>query len=337
MFWCAVLALGTPLLAATQVAFLPFHDNVRLKEAWDLSVDIPRWFSTTVDSVGSRDSSVVVVAFDTVLKVIEENALSPKEYRSSAWIPRLASRLGADYIVSGTVHRFKVMKRTMNTEAPLNASTQIGQRTTGTGGITVMGGLQSYTAEIDMDVDIYGSERGELVRHERLSTEQKDGGFQVYFPFQIDTDEMNFYHMARSEFGSEFFRRSIVGAVMIQFTSSVTKMLRTSSDRHATQEESDTPQGKEYVSGTVLDRNGSDVYVDLGTKDNILQGEVFEVLVRDRPFLSAEGDTLGWSETAVGEIKIRFVKADHFSQATVISETGTIEPGNSVRVRIDSK
>lgn len=329
----AVLGQACLLSATVRVAYLPFKDKVRLKEAWDLSVDIPRWFSQTVDTIDGHDNTVVSVPFDTVLSIIKENALKREDYLSQAQLARLATRLGADCVMSGTVTRFLVMKRAINTDAPLNTSNQIGSNTFGSGGVTVMGGLQSYTAEIAIDVDMYDGRSGKLMKNIPLSVKERDGGLKVWLPIHTDNDEMNFYNMSRNPFGSRYFQRNVAGAVMKHYSYTLKNALRAEFSAGRTAAATDVVV-KEHISGRVLERTGPDVYVDLGTADNIMQGEYLEVMRPDHALLGAGGDTLGWVDRQVALLRVRFVKAAHFSQASIVEEADSVTVGSAVRVRM---
>jgi hypothetical protein len=318
--------------SATRVLYLPFKDNVRMKDAWDLGVDVPRYFSTTVDTIGLKDTSVTIVPFDSVMAFIKANSLKRDEYMTKQWLVRIASRFGADLVLSGTVTQFSVLKQTISTDAPLDASTDIGKNTTGTGGVRVMGGLQSYTAKVTLSIDIYDGSRGVIVDNLPLSTSQKDAGFKIYLAMMPENDEMNFYYMSRSPFGSSYFQKSVAGAIMKGFSLDTKRRLQVVDTRKSTADA--TAPTKASVSGKVLDRAGADVYVDLGQADQVVPGDVLEVMKRDHPVLGPAGDTLGWAEKPVGTLSVRFVKAAHFSQATVVEESDTIAAGHSVRQKL---
>lgn len=104
---------------AVRVAFLPFEDRVKLKESWDLSVDMPRWFSHTVDTIAARDSLVRCVPFDSVQALIRQGRWARREYTAPMGIQGMASRLDADWVVGGVVEKFKVLKRAITGDGAL--------------------------------------------------------------------------------------------------------------------------------------------------------------------------------------------------------------------------
>jgi hypothetical protein len=91
---------------------------------------------------------------------------------------------------------------------------------------------------------------------------------------------------------------------------------------------------KGFLEGVVLERIGDDIYINLGSDDRLLLGEVLEVLKPVRALTDARGDTLGWAEEPVATVRVRSVKSRHFSQATVEQEADSVRTGWTVRVKI---
>ncbi|MBD3346879.1 MAG: hypothetical protein GF401_17630 [Chitinivibrionales bacterium] len=320
--------------ARTTVFFFPFEDKVELKDTWDLTVDVPRWYSTTLDTIGERDSSIVCVPFDTVCALLKKSAMKRNDYLMPSSIVRIAGVLGADYALTGTVTRFSVVKRALNTDAPMNVTNEFNRSTHQQAGITVMGGLQSYSADIAMEIDIYETKNGQRIQTLDLDSEEKDAGFKMYLSFQQDNPELNFHYMARSPFGSVYFQRSIAGAVMHHFARKVQFAVHRHTETGAPVVEE---VSKEYMEGAILAREGNDVYINLGKEDRLLQGEMLEVLKPDRPVRDEKGDTLGWVEKPVGTIKVRFIKAAHFSVADIIEEADSIRAEWTIRALVGEK
>lgn len=312
---------------AMTVAFLPFEDNVKLGEAWDLSVDIPRWYSVTVDTIGDNDSLLAVVPFDSVLSLIERNGWKRATYMSEPVLARIALHLDARYVVSGNVDRFKVVKRAINTDGTLTAQHSISEHTVGAGGATVMAGLQSYRAEVSMSARIMDGITGKPVATCELSSNQKTGGLEVWLPIQTEENaEWNFYHMRNAPFGSVYFHRSVLGAVMKDLSLRLHQKIAAVEPPKAA-----APVAKEFVEGKVLGRINNDIYINLGTDDHLFLGEMLEVLKPQKAFVNEKGDTLGWSEAPVGTITIRSLKASHFALAGIVEEIDSIQPGWTVR------
>jgi hypothetical protein len=329
LLFILLIAAISSAAPSMKIAFLPFEDKARLKGTWDLSVDIPRWFSQTVDTIEAHDSAVRTISFDTTLSLIRKNGWKRAEYLSPALMEKIALYTGADYVVSGTITRFKLIKRSANAKAPFDASTDVAKsswgESWGEGGVTVIAGFASFSANVAIAVDIF-SRATRTIDHLPLDSRDKDAGFKTWLNFQLQNSETDFSRMEDEPFGAAAFQRTIAGAVMKQFSLKLKNRLIEIAAKPIS-----LAVGKEFVRGKILERNGRDVYLDLGSADFVIQGEALEVLKPDHPLLGDKGDTLGWSDKPVGTIKVRFVKAQHFSQAIIVEETDTIRTGWSVQ------
>jgi hypothetical protein len=324
-----LLFLSTAVFSSTKVLFLPFEDKVKLNEAWDLSIDIPRWYSQTVDTISARDTLVKTISFDTVQSLIKRNGWKRADYMTVSTIQRIAAVCEADIVVTGTIYTFKVMKRSANADGSLTSQTSFTPTVMGQGGATAMVGLQDFSAESKMDIVFYNGRDGKPFEKIVLDSKRNDGGIKIWLPIQTENDEMNFYHLSRSPFGSEYFNKNIVGAVMKSFSQKIRETIR--SREPPAIHPADT--AREFLEGKILEKIGQDVYVNLGSKDNLILGDILEVLKPVKPILNGT-DTLGWAEQPAGVIKIRSIKSNHFSQATISGDTGSIQAGWTVRMKM---
>jgi hypothetical protein len=329
-FFFALALLCSAILATPRVLFLPFDDRVRLNEAWDLEVDIPRWYAQTVDTIGGV-KKIECIPYDSAAAIIENNGWSRSLFMQPQTLARLATLTRADYIVSGTVRTFKVVKRGISSDGLLGAEHQLSGSTSGAGGTPVMAGLHTYSATVRMSADIYNA-AAERLQTIELDSESKDGGLTLWMPFQGEHSEMTFYYLSRTPFGSEYFCKSVAGAVMKQFSQTLqnTLLAFNPQQHHVTV----VPEAREFVQGKILDRVGNDVYVNLGSDDGLLLGELLEVLKPSKAVLGEQGDTLGWTEQPVGMLKVRSIKSNHFSQATVSQESDSLRSPWTVRLFI---
>ncbi len=333
MGWLALACLAVAANASVRVLYLPFDDHVKLDEAWDLAVDIPRWFSQTVDTIaGARDSAVVSVPFDSTLQLLERNGLARREYLEPAAVRRIAAAFDASLVVTGTVERFKVVKRSLSGDGGLSGTHSVSSYAVGGGGVPVTAALQSFSADVRINVEIRDGSSGEQVHVVPLSVSDKDGGLRLWLPTTPENPEMDFYYMSRSPFGSEYFHRSVLGAVMKSCSHSVRQALVSRTTGGAVR----MPVDRDFLEGKILDREGGDIYINLGSADNILLGEAFTVLRPDRPVVDDGGDTLGWVEVPVGVIRVRAIRSSHFALAAVVEETDSLRAGWTVRAKTES-
>ncbi|MBD3240309.1 MAG: hypothetical protein GF331_06960 [Chitinivibrionales bacterium] len=327
-----LLCIAGPSTAAPlRVVYLPFEDKVKLDEAWDLSVDIPRWFSQTVDTIGgARDSAVVSIPFDSTMQLLERNGWARREYIQPATVRRIAAVFEAAYVVIGTIETFKVVKRSLSGDGALRGTHGVSSYAVGGANIPMTAALQSFSADVRIMVEVRDGGSGQQVQVLPLSVDEKDGGLRIWLPSATENPEMDFYYMSRSPFGSEHFHRNVLGAVMKSCSHTVRQALVA----RETAAVAPMPVERELLEGTILDREGGDIYIDLGSDDNILLGERFEVLKPDRPVVGDGGDTLGWVEVPVGIIRIRAIRSKHFALASVVEESDSLRTGWTVRAQI---
>jgi hypothetical protein len=332
---CLLLLAVACAAAPARVVYLPFEDRVKLKEAWNLALDVPRWFSQTVDTIVPGEAKLAAVPFDSVQALIALNAWKRGDYTAPLAMQRIAARFDARLVVTGTVERFKIIKRALTGDGALgggHGSVSGGSLTTGTvgseqsGGLPLSASLQSYTARVRMTVSIYDGGSGALLRTESMDLNEKDGGLKIWLPLSIENDEMNFYYMGRSPFGSPYFHKNVAGAMMKECSRRLAQGLAA-----ALPQAPAAPVAREYLEGKVLDRVGSDVYLNLGSADNLMLGEELEVLKPQRPVLGDKGDTLGWVEAPVATLRVRSVKSSHFSQAGIERADDSVQVGWTVR------
>jgi hypothetical protein len=324
--------------ASVKVLFLPFNDKVKLNEAWDLSVDVPRWFSVTVDTIAHNDSSVTCVPFDSILKFIKNNQWGRDDYLKPKAMQRLASAFQAQYVVCGTVKKFNVVKRAIDTDGDMVIQHN-GFQNGNPGHVSspVVGGFQSFVAKLLIGVDFYDARTGKIIDHGEFDSEQKDNGLKIFVPMQTENAELDFDHLSSTPFGSVHFCRTVVGILMKSFSLRVhEKIVSSRSKPVASQRDSlrmrEGERSTADIEGKVLERDGNDVYVNLGIEDQLYTGELLEVLKPDHPVRNEKGDTLGWAEKACAQIKIRSIKSTHFSLGTIIQENDTVKAGWTVRL-----
>jgi hypothetical protein len=314
---------------AAHVLFLPFEDKVKLDESWDLSVDIPRWYATTVDTIGSRDTLVKTVDFDTVLAAISRNGWKRSQFLQQGVIQRLAAVYDADIVITGTVNKFVVMKRALNGNGAFGGSTGFDANTSGNGGISGTAQMQSYTATSKMDIVEYDGRTGEQIGKIVLDSKARDGGLKIWLPIQPENDEINFYNMSHSPFGSEYFMKNPVSTMMKDFS----QRIRESAKARIPQIALAPDTTRDFISGKILDRTGPDIYVNLGQKDNVILGDTLEILKPVRPIVQ-NNDTLGWAEEPAGLARMRTIKTAHFGQATIVSQQDSVQAGWTVRIKV---
>jgi len=195
-----------------------------------------------------------------------------------------------------------------------------------------MAGLHSYEASVRIVIRVFEGVTGEEVFSKVLDSERKDGGLNVWLPIQSQNPELDYHEMTKNPFGSKYFQRTILGSIMSLFSHRLRNDLLNSHRGLRGIHPAGTE--KQYLEGKVLEQVGRDVYINLGTQDDLFAGELFNVLKPVRAIRGENGDTLGWIEKPVCVIRVKYIRSEHFSQAELDSCFGAVsklEPGWSVR------
>jgi len=313
------------------VTFIPFDDKVKLKEAWDLSVDVPRWFNVTVDTIGGKDSAVAPAPFDSVLRFMKDNQWGRDDCLNPKVMQKLGIAFDSKIIITGTVKTFIVVKRAINTDGDVVVSHGgLSGTNPGSASTPVLGGIQSYNAKIIIIIDIYDALTGKVLEHVNCNSEQKDNGLKMWVPMQGQNAELDFDNLSSTPFGSEPFCRTVAGVLMKSYSAKLQQKILTVISKIQTTD-AQVPKKTEFLEGKILEINGSEAYINLGREDQLYKGEIFEILKPDHPILSDKGDTLGWVEIPYAQFKIRSVKSTHFSSGIIFEAQDSVKAGWTVR------
>ena len=131
------------------------------------------------------------------------------------------------------------------------------------------------------------------------------------------------WHMTSTLFGTCFLTACVI--FTIQACASIEKSFR-----------------EHVIEGTIVNVEGSDIYVRAGLKDGVSEGQEFDVYRTAQPGWIASADTRGTEnplpETQpaqrqyTGRIRIVRVENDHFSRAQTVS--GTISVGETAELSV---
>lgn len=315
------------------VVFLPFDDRVQLKEAWDLEVDVPKWFSRTIDTIAKNkndeDFTIKSINFDSIQSFLKSNQWESIDFLEKRALQKIAKQFNCNYIITGKITSFYISRKGISTDAELTLG--MGSISTNAkGSVPTLGNIQSVHAKIKMVVSIYDGESGALLSTIPLDSDQRDGSLSIITPFQRENAENDYYYLSRTEFGSAYFNKSIAGEIMRDFCLKISASINNYNKPQKIQN-TEKELKNNLIEGKILERSGKYIYIDLGLEDKILKGETFEIYRPDHPIKNAQGDTLGWAETLAGTAQIHSIKSSHFSMALILSETDTIRNGWVVR------
>jgi len=297
----ALVLLFTLPLSAARIGFLPFLNESKYKGRWDLGREIPRYLEK-----GFAQTYHVVPA-DSIHDYLKASAL-PLFINSPSQKRQVAKAFGADFLVDARIMEFHVGKRIL--------------------GEGTYGGIKSYAADIRLKVRVYSVKSNEVVYSDDIETRRRETNTAVNLG-RLSKDELLYDSLNTEKFGSPTFDRTLAGLMMKEVADKFQGLFLKLPEPVARKGE----DKKLVKNAKIVEVTATDVYVNAGTDDNVEPGDLFSVFTRaDSIYDPDTREFLGMSERYVGQIRIGFVEASHFSRATVVKKEGDIRLGDIVRV-----
>ena len=281
---------------AQYIAVLPFEDESHYNGSWD----IQRGTAALLGEILSENTFYTIVSQDSVQAVLERR--SKKERRGD--IASIGRDLGADVVITGKVEDFNITRFMA--------------------GAQMLGGYRSYASTAKLAATLWRVVDGRELGIVGGEEEVRDRGLGLTLLGRPSEKDSQFYGLDRIEFGSEEFRKTIIGQATIEALRQIKSKI----------EEVITPPSalKEPTRRVVvLEVQGNEVYVSAGAEDGVKVGDKFNVYDEGKelkdPFT---GEVLGHTdEQKVGAIQIVEIKAAHLSKARIVD--GRVEANSTVR------
>ncbi len=284
-------------LAQYKFAIIPFEDLSGFRGKWDLKAEIPRYLSDFV----FKFYGVEVLPMDSVFDMVKNS-----DFKNAFLFSELNRKFGVAHIISGKVLTFKV-SRFMT-------------------GFPLMAGYESYSAEVEIEVEIYNSFTGERDVIFGVSGEVKERGLGITLLGKPTERYSEFYSLDFLKFGSSEFNKTIIGEAMrragMEFALRLKRYFpEVISGFSEVLDISGTTELKvSLVEGMILQIGKQNiVYVNLGSEDGIISGMTLFVF---------DGNE------KIGELEVVDVINEHFSSCRVIGSTAELKKGNKVKARI---
>ncbi|MFH0922007.1 MAG: CsgG/HfaB family protein [Fibrobacterota bacterium] len=296
----AWLCLAGPLSAA-RIGILPFLNESKYKGRWNLGLEIPRYLEK---GLGQTYHMIPADSLDDYLKA----SGLPRFVNSPTQKRQIAKAFGADFLVDARIMEFHAMKRIL--------------------GEGKYGGIKSFSAEIRLKVRVFSARANETIYSEEFDSRKRETNTSVNLG-RISKDEALFDSLNFARFGSEAFDRTIAGAMMKEVLEKFQGLLLKLPETVARKGE----DKKLIRNAKVVEVTATDIYINAGSSDNVEPGDVFKVFTKGDSIRDPDThEFLGLSERYVGQIRVGFVEAGHFSRATVVKKEGNIRLGDIVRI-----
>lgn len=281
---------------AQYIAVLPFEDKSRYNGSWD----IQRGAAELLGEMLRENTFYTILPQDSVQAVLQRRA---KKARRGD-IASIGRELGADVVITGKIEDFNITRFMA--------------------GAQMLGGYRSYASTAKLEATLWrvvdGRELGIIGGEEEV----QDRGLGLTLLGRPTEKDSQFYGLDLIAFGSEEFRKTIIGQAMIE----ALRQIKSKIEEVVTPPSALKEPTRQVI---VLEVQGDEVYVNAGAEDGVKVGDKFNVYDKGKelrdPFT---GEVLGYTdEQKVGAIQIVEIKGPHFSKARIVD--GHVEASFMVR------
>lgn len=308
--------------------FLPFKEHAGFNGKWNITTDVPRFFSAYM----KERFRVGTVSPVSVKRFLEWKRIDSVRVYEAAVLQQCAEHFKVRYLVYGTIEEFSI-SRFMVSEVQL-------------------AGYEAFAAEVKVSFVLYdaaragrGSSNGVVYEGDAEGI-VKDRALGLTL-FGKQTERMSQYFLLDElAFGSVPFNRTIIGEALLKCADdlgtkleraipnlvSKTVVLSSSVAIDSAANDSAIILKRQLVNGEIVIVDDGEVFVNLGSLDGITVGDLLPVFVEGNEIKDPNtGETLGTRDEKIGEIQIVEIRAEHLSLASIIDGKGKIAPKQRIR------
>ncbi|MCD6336464.1 MAG: hypothetical protein DRP97_05710 [Candidatus Latescibacterota bacterium] len=281
---------------AQTIAVLPFEDKSHYDGTWNIQGGT----AALLGEVLRENAFYTIVPRDSVRAVLEGR--SKKERRDD--IAAIGRELGADVLITGKIEEFNITRFMA--------------------GAQMLGGYRSYASTVRLEASLWRVVDGRELGIIGGEGEVRDRHIGLTFLGRPTQRDRQFYGLNDIEFGSEAFRKTIIGQAMLKALKEI---------KGKVEEVVTPPSGLKATARPVfvLEVQGDEAYVNAGAEDGIAIGDKFNVYDQGKELRDpSTGEVLGYTDAQkAGAIQIVEVKGAHLSKARIVD--GRVEAHFTVR------
>ncbi len=306
----SVVGFAKPQTSNT-FAILPLIDKTDFKhKKWNLTNDFAKAFIDTLEKNGAH----LVANLATVDSFLKQHSIRSYKYDNEATLKNIAHHLKVDYVIVGTIQQFSLSRVNL--------------------GNPMLGGYESY--ECTMSVEFFVYDDAENIKTESRTclsvVNQKELGLTLLL--KPSDKYLNFERLDEIEFASPEFKNSIFGIALKKLKGEFVHHLSQLLPDYFTKTASQNQDDENYFEAQIVFIRNGDVYVNVGSSDNVHEGDVLPVYAEGEEITDPDsGEILGYSDKYIGKIKILKVKDRHLSLAKTIETIEEIRTKNTVRIK----
>ncbi|MFH1006239.1 MAG: hypothetical protein V1800_01890 [Candidatus Latescibacterota bacterium] len=298
--WTAIEGSWT----AQTIAVLPFEDKSHYDGAWDIKGGTAGFLGEVL----RENAFYTIIPKDSVRAVLERrpdfSASIGEGKMSPSAISAIGAELNADVLISGKIEVFNISRFMA--------------------GAQMLGGYRSFSSNVRLEATLWRVMDGRELGVLGGEGEVMDRDIGLTLLGRPTENDSQFYGLTDVEFGSEVFRKTILGRAMAEALQEI----------KAKVEEVVTPPSALKASTRpvlVLEVQDNTVYINAGAEDGVTIGDKLNVYGKGKALEDpSTGEVLGYTDgQKVGAIQIIEIKGAHLSKARIVD--GQVEAHFSVR------
>ncbi len=327
LLWSPAQVPASLFTSDTTLIVLPFRDESGFTGKWNLAMDMPRFFA----AYAKERFRVGIISPVSVRQYAAEQGIDTARMNTLSVIQKVSERFRTRYVVAATITALSINRFTVSE--------------------VQLAGYEAFSAEVRLRYFVYdaarfGTSRDPLIYEGEAEGSVKDRGLGMTL-FGKQTERTNqYFALDEVTFGSELFNKTIIGEALFEcmddlsgklermIPSLVSKSVVLSSEAviDSARNDSTIILKRILINGDIVIVDGSDVFINLGSKDGLSIGEILPVYAGSVPITDPKtGELLGSREEKIGEVQIIEIRAEHLSLATIVQGKGTIVPKQRVR------
>ncbi|CUU02124.1 hypothetical protein JGI1_00428 [Candidatus Thermokryptus mobilis] len=284
----------------SKFAFIPFEDMSKFKGRWNLKLEIPRYLGDFL----MKFYGVEILPVDSVIRFSGE---AKPNWVDIFFFSELNKWFGVRYVIGGKILVFNVSRFAT--------------------GFPEMAGYESYSADVEIEIEVYNTFSGERVLIFGISGEVKEQGLGLTLLGKPTEKYTQFYSLDLLRFGSKEFNQTIIGKAMNKAGLEFAMRLKgyipeafSGSDESLREIEGVTELKVVEIKGKILHIGKQNlVYINLGSGDGLVPGVIAYVYDIDKK---------------IADIEVVDVVDSHLSACKVLNSFGEIRKDFEVRVKI---
>lgn len=309
------------------VIFVPFSDISGFNGKWNIGIDVPRFLSAYT----KERFRVGVVSPQSVRQFALERSIDTSRLKNLSVLRSIAERYRVRYIISAEIEEFSVGRFTVSE--------------------VQLAGYESFSSTVKINFALYdaawfATSREAIVYEGSAEGTVNDRSLGITL-FGKRTERTNQYFMLDDiTFGGELFNQSILGEALLKCAEDlgaklekaiptlVTKSMVLSSTvvMDTTVTDSTFTLQRRLINGEIVIVDDGDVFVNLGSADGIMIGDVLPVFGGGKEIIEPKtGDVLGTRDEKIGEVQVIEIRAEHLCLTSIVSGKGTLAPKQRVR------